>query len=268
MAHYLLKWNPRSWNEAQFLDFYYSYLAGQPLRWSCGGTKRIVEGDRFFLLKAGIEPRGIVGAGFITKPPEEGQHYDPERADLGKTALYVGVYFDYLAHLDDPIPVARAELDQPHLESTVWNAQGSGKQIPPVTAAALEVIWAERLGGRSIAVPDEMSPRPGGYPEGSVRPILVNSYERNAEARRKCVEHWGLRCLVCGFDFESAYGHRGEGYIHVHHVVPISEVGQRYMVDPINDLRPVCANCHAMIHRGSEPMQISELKRVIKHKRG
>lgn len=267
MAHYLLKWNPRNWTEAQFLDFYYSYLAGQSLRWSCGGTKRIIEGDRFFLLKTGLEPRGIIGAGYITSPPEEGEHYDPDKADLGKTALYVGVHFEHLAHPGDPIPIARAELDQPHLASTVWNAQGSGKQIPAETAAALEVIWVNRLGRSVFSVPDEVSPRRGGYPEGAVRPILVNAYERNAEARAKCIEHWGVRCQVCGFNFESAYGHRGKGYIHVHHVVPISEVGQLYLVDPINDLRPVCANCHAMIHRGSDPMSLTELKKLIKHNR-
>ncbi len=35
----------------------------------------------------------------------------------------------------------------------------------------------------------------------------------------------------------------GEGFIHVHHLKPLSEVGYEYRVDPIRDLRPVCPNC-------------------------
>ncbi|MDC9497701.1 MULTISPECIES: HNH endonuclease [unclassified Pseudoalteromonas] len=37
--------------------------------------------------------------------------------------------------------------------------------------------------------------------------------------------------------------------MHVHHIVPISDIGDEYQVDPIRDLRPVCPNCHAMLHR-------------------
>jgi 5-methylcytosine-specific restriction protein A len=43
-----------------------------------------------------------------------------------------------------------------------------------------------------------------------------------------------------------------EGFIHVHHVKQISKLGPNYKVDAIRDLRPVCANCHAVLHR-NEP---------------
>jgi hypothetical protein len=85
--------------------------------------------------------------------------------------------------------------------------------------------------------------------EGSYRLIRVNIYERNQIARAKCIEHYGASCFICGFDFESVYGPIGEGYIHVHHVVPLSQIKKNYKVNPITDLRPVCPNCHAMIHR-------------------
>jgi 5-methylcytosine-specific restriction enzyme A len=98
--------------------------------------------------------------------------------------------------------------------------------------------------------------------EGAVKVIKVNKYERNVEARRRCIEFYGCYCQVCGFDF-SKYGELGQGYIHVHHLILISTIGQLYEVDPINDLRPVCANCHAMIHLRNPPYSIEDMKRLI-----
>ena len=70
-------------------------------------------------------------------------------------------------------------------------------------------------------------------------------------ARKKCIEHYGAKCAVsnCGFDFEKLYGDIGKGFIHVHHLTQLSDIGQGYEVDPIKDLRPVCPNCHAMLHQ-------------------
>ncbi|WP_337946952.1 MULTISPECIES: HNH endonuclease [unclassified Pseudoalteromonas] len=79
--------------------------------------------------------------------------------------------------------------------------------------------------------------------------MIVNSYERNLKARSECIKEYGVSCTVCGFNFEETYGKRGKGFIHVHHIVPISDIGDEYQVDPIRDLRPVCPNCHAMLHR-------------------
>jgi 5-methylcytosine-specific restriction enzyme A len=63
------------------------------------------------------------------------------------------------------------------------------------------------------------------YPEGSTKRVSVNAYERNPQARKDCIAHYGLTCQVCGFDFEAVYGTQlGRGYIHVHHLKPLSEV--------------------------------------------
>ena len=54
--------------------------------------------------------------------------------------------------------------------------------------------------------------------EGAKKTITVNSYERNHLARKKCIEHYGTSCTVCGFDFAKIYGNIGIGFIHVHHL--------------------------------------------------
>ena len=96
--------------------------------------------------------------------------------------------------------------------------------------------------------------------EGHKTWVSVNRFERNRKARKKCIEIFGPICQVCGFDFETRYGKLGRGFIHVHHIVPISTIGKSYTVDPQTDLRPVCPNCHEMLHRKNPPLSIEDLQ--------
>lgn len=101
------------------------------------------------------------------------------------------------------------------------------------------------------------------FREGAVRQVSVNAYERDRKARQRCTDYYGSSCSICGFSFGKAFGQLGEGFIHVHHLRPISEIAEEYEVDPIKDLRPVCPNCHAMIHRRSPPFSIEEIKLLL-----
>lgn len=103
--------------------------------------------------------------------------------------------------------------------------------------------------------------------EGALVSITVNGYERNPIAREKCLNHHGYSCAVCDFDFGDAYGALGNDYIHVHHIVPLAQIRKEYVVDPINDLVPVCANCHAMLHRQNPPVPVTELRRLMEKQR-
>jgi predicted HNH restriction endonuclease len=110
--------------------------------------------------------------------------------------------------------------------------------------------------------PDELPPN-GTYIEGSGEQILVNRFERSLEARNACIAHHGSTCQVCELDFSEKYGELGAGFIHVHHRVPIASVGTAYCVDPVNDLVPVCPNCHSMLHRREPPLEIEELRALV-----
>lgn len=105
------------------------------------------------------------------------------------------------------------------------------------------------------------------YPEGAVAQVLVNKYERNPQARKECIEKYGAVCSVCEFDFSKVYGELGEGFIHVHHIRNIANIGEEYQVDPIEDLRPLCPNCHAMVHRETPAMHPDKLKEIIETQR-
>jgi 5-methylcytosine-specific restriction enzyme A len=99
--------------------------------------------------------------------------------------------------------------------------------------------------------------------EGAKRTVIVNAYERNPKARSICIAHWGCRCVICSFDFNKIYGQMGSGFIHVHHLIPVAEIGMSYQIDPIKDLRPVCPNCHAMLHSSTPPLGIEDLINII-----
>lgn len=102
--------------------------------------------------------------------------------------------------------------------------------------------------------------------EGDANEIKSRKYERNPVARRICIDKYGCRCAICGFDFEKEYGEIGKGFIEVHHIIPVSAIGQQYVINPENDLIPLCSNCHSMIHRKNPPYLPKELVN-LKNKR-
>ncbi len=110
--------------------------------------------------------------------------------------------------------------------------------------------------------PDETSVN--SFTEGKTKKVTVNAIERSVNARKECIAHYGPTCFVCDFDFSEKYGSElGAGFIHVHHILDIAIIGKEYIVDPIKDLRPLCPNCHAMVHRIKPAMHPSELKDIM-----
>ncbi len=128
-------------------------------------------------------------------------------------------------------------------------------------------IWTERFFGCIIAisplVETEENNEVLGLPEGALKKVLVNRYERSQYNRTLCINFHGYNCKVCNLNFSEKYGDIGNNYIHVHHVISVSQLGTNYIVNPIKDLIPVCPNCHAMLHRKDPPYKINELKSLI-----
>jgi predicted HNH restriction endonuclease len=101
------------------------------------------------------------------------------------------------------------------------------------------------------------------FDEGFRTEIVREVTTRNRKLIDLAKDEYGTSCKVCGFNFGETYGTHGEGFIEVHHLNPVSE-GIRKTT--IKDLRPVCANCHRMLHRGSVLLSIEELKVILKRK--
>lgn len=132
--------------------------------------------------------------------------------------------------------------------------------------------WTEFTGGKSrgynriylsSADDDYLTyPTEEKHREGATITISVNAYERNPKARSACIKHYGYSCQVCKMQFKDKYSGLGEMFIHVHHIVPLSEIKEEYEVNPIKDLIPVCPNCHAMLHLSE--MSLDKLRELVK----
>ena len=109
---------------------------------------------------------------------------------------------------------------------------------------------------------------PDRYWEGATRQVSVTTYERSSAARKACLRQHGYDCWICGFNFGSTYGSLGEGFIHVHHLVPLSDIDEAYKIDPINDLIPLCPNCHAMVHKECPPLEVEIVKGMLHNNEG
>lgn len=264
MRTFLLTWNPNKWSwDTLDADYSNSRKYGFiDTRWSCGRTMRIRAGDRVFLLRQGKEPRGILASGIVTSDePFTAPHF----AESVRSALYVNARLDILLHPDREAILDRANLNAGNLESVHWDTQSSGIEVPPDAAAELEALWRGFLTQRGyspIVLADEL-PSPDRFWEGALRRITVNAFERDPAARAECIAHFGATCRVCGFDFGATYGEVGNGFIHVHHTRPLSDIRAGYAVDPTRDLVPVCPNCHAMLHR-SPPLTVEQLQEILR----
>ena len=195
------------------------------------------------------------------------------------------------AHILEAIQELNAGVEHQFGESTGYDVLFEGRRYPPkaVVGVAAKHIIERQLGPSDfkgglkskcfrvleanqfeVVAKGDMRPFPEEvddtepHTEGSVTPIIVNRYERDPRARTKCIKAYGPVCQVCSMDFEKKYGAIGEGFIHVHHIKQLSDIGEEYAVDPVADLVPVCPNCHAMLHKRRPSFLVEELQEMLR----
>ena len=259
MSTYLLTWNPDKWPWSN-LEQVVAHLAeiGNLLdNWSCGLNKGIQIGDRVFLLRQGVEPRGIFASGhaestYFTKP-----HWDPKLAAAGKTANYIEVKFDHLFDPSDQI-IPRSDLGQGKLGEMHWDTQMSGTRIPDYVAALLENEW-NRLIRLSPSI-NEFEPF---AVEGLVTETISYSRGRSVTLRKQALAKANGVCAVCDTDFKRVLKGKGIRVLQVHHIKQMasSDVPR---ITSLSDLAVVCANCHMLIHSNpTKSIPISEIRLEI-----
>lgn len=134
----------------------------------------------------------------------------------------------------------------------LWDSSGS------TVAKGQNIRWT------LAACVESPKAKPAIYKEGARYSVISTAIERNPLAREACIKHHGCKCSVCGFDFGTVFGELGKGYIHVHHRVEISSKSGEHQVNPIDDLIPLCPNCHAMAHQKRPPVSVENLKEMYK----
>lgn len=259
-----MTWNPDNYvlSEREYARRVRRTRDGVPVSgdWSVGNRRGGIHPqiDSGYLVRQHRE-RGIVAHGCFASDSYPDRHW----ADGRKLANYAHIAWTTWLPVDERLSIGVLKSTIPTFN---WDRlQAGGIELPPATARALHELWEQHLASHGLRAATTAEEVPAGsYIEGAVRRIEVNRYERDARARAACIDHWGLDCTVCRFNFADRFGSLGSGVIHVHHVKELSTLGPDYEIDPIADLRPVCANCHTMLHRERPAMSIEELRRRLR----
>ncbi len=145
-----------------------------------------------------------------------------------------------------------------------WQEEYFIWQLKPELVKAMKILYDDDKQSLKYVVENETKEN-FKYYEGRMSTKLTRYYERNSEARKKCLEINGYDCKICEMNFEKTYGEKAKDFIHVHHIVPISKFKSKYEVNPKTDLVPLCPNCHAIVHMKSfEGLAIDEIKNLLK----
>lgn len=105
--------------------------------------------------------------------------------------------------------------------------------------------------------------------EGDLKQRTSEYRERSVALRNAAIDKYSengrLNCSACGFDFSKAYPGIGEGRIHIHHLRPVSFMSGEAMKlsEALENVRPLCANCHLIVHTKRPPMAIEELRAIL-----
>ena len=104
--------------------------------------------------------------------------------------------------------------------------------------------------------------------EGNIITRNIKIRERSSRLRFKAIEYFThdnkIICDCCGFNFPQYYGDiYGKDCIEIHHIRPIflykDDSFDQSFEKALQNLLPVCPNCHRVIHRnriGSEQLAL------------
>ena len=180
------------------------------------------------------------------------------------------------AGLDTPIRWASVVIPQvPFPPPTILDGKTESTYL---SARGVAVRRLRQVFGRGLRTPDAkctiylLDPRAGKltgivparfsqnwndrtYVEGARFTVALSRAERDPALRGAALRFYGCKCAACDFVPKSPT------QIEVHHLDPIAEGERKTTLD---DVRPLCANCHRLAHSTQPPMSMDELRAVAR----
>lgn len=138
---YLLTWNPAYFKLGGNGDV----KPGTEDSWTCH-SKKPKPGDRVYLVRLGVEPRGIVAKGRVTR----GAYEDSNWKDPSKTATYIRFIADEY-RLDAANGLLPMMLLNAAIPQYRWTPQSSGVGIPETICRSLDELWDAGAGQHSLS---------------------------------------------------------------------------------------------------------------------
>lgn len=146
MSAWLLSWNPEHFSDGGDGDANgrLDLAPGTERRWSCH-SKQPVVGDTIYLIRLGIEPRGIIARGTVSATPYE----DANWKDADSQRTYLKFRVDE-ARLDCPSGLLPILLLERAFPAQRWSPQQSGISINATVAEGLASLWSAGAGKHSL----------------------------------------------------------------------------------------------------------------------
>jgi 5-methylcytosine-specific restriction protein A len=256
MAMYLLTWNPKKW-PWDCLDDDIKKIQKKgyvEYDWSCINTHP-ENGDLFFIMMVNTKNNGIFCSGIVDSLEKD------TYSEFNKTHKSNKIYGKINVLLNPKKDnILTAKILKENFKNQRWDPQQSGIIIKDEIQEEFKKFWIDFLNNntRIKIVKKE-------FLEGNIQQRLFTFRERDGAAREECLNHYGYTCQICKKSLEKMYGEIGKYFIHVHHIKFVSSTKGQYKIDPINDLIPVCPNCHSMLHikyKGNY-LCIDDLKNIV-----
>jgi len=132
-------------------------------------------------------------------------------------------------------------LRSPDASCTVYFLDPRVQRLPAFWPMRFATEWQRRLTDPGVM-------------EGSRGEVVLSKAERDPSNRKNALKHYGTHCQACGLVPKVA------AIIEVHHLHPVSEGVRRTQIE---DLCPLCRNCHGLAHTTVPPMPIEQLRQFV-----
>jgi hypothetical protein len=145
MKAYLFGWNPIKWEWNNIDNDIAKLQADGKLEenWSVASHKTIQPGDRAYIIRLGLEPRGIFASGYVSSEPyiafRNGRHYHR-----------ISITLDILLNPDKQPILTLDILKTGNLSDQNWTPQASGISIKPHLVDELDSVWLNFLDRNNI----------------------------------------------------------------------------------------------------------------------
>lgn len=143
MKAYLFGWNPLKfpWDDLSQDIKKLEQTGIFEDNWSAASHKTIQPGDKAYIVRVGVEPKGIFAAGIISSTPylafRKGRHY-----------YRVNIQLDVILNPDQESILGLDILKTGNLAAQTWTPQASGISIKPELVEELEGVWLDFLATR------------------------------------------------------------------------------------------------------------------------
>jgi 5-methylcytosine-specific restriction enzyme A len=148
MSVVFLTWNPAKWPWKTLRRDVAAVRRGESGAedwWSTGSSRSVKRGDRFYLLKQGKPPRGIMGSGRVTSDWYQREHWDAKRSARGDLVNCADIRFEVLLDPDREELLGGPVLQLGTLSRVNWKPQGSGTRVPETAVRELDILWKHHL---------------------------------------------------------------------------------------------------------------------------